>query len=97
MVRQAHHDNCIPLLNNKSNKNRKFLPPVTQQIEADEMILSGCLSRLMRGVVPPKQIYRGVDQILAGRIEADEYEGRPSKLLQLKPHLFHFIRAAADK
>ncbi|GEM_PF-2417277 len=41
MVRQAHHDNGIPLLNNKSSKNRKFLPPVTQEIETDEMLLSG--------------------------------------------------------
>jgi len=41
MVRQAHHDNGIPLRNNKSSKNRKHLPPVTQEIEADEMLLSG--------------------------------------------------------
>ena len=40
MVRQAHHDNGMPLRNNKSSKNRKLLPPITQEIEDDEMILS---------------------------------------------------------
>ncbi len=97
MVRQAHHDNCIPLLNNKSSKNRKFLPPVTQQLEDDEMFLSGCLSRLMRGVGPPTKHYRGVESLQRDVSKPTSTKPTSKQLLQLKPHLLHHIRTAADK
>ena len=35
------------------------------------MIVSDCLSRHMRGVVPQKYYYRAREIILAGRIEVD--------------------------